>query len=187
MADSLDLLAAEIRAHHRSGCGFEPCETCTQLVPGTGPAGARVMVIGEAPGAKEDAAGEPFVGPSGRLLDELLAEAGLSRETVFITNVFKARPPGNRDPTAAEIAHHRPWLERQVELIDPALMVPLGRHALKHLAADAGIAEVHGTRIERDGRTIFPLYHPAAALHNPRLRPVLTADAMALGRALRAG
>ncbi len=185
MADLLDLLAAEIRAHRGSGCGFEPCASCTQMVPGSGPADAAVMVVGEAPGAKEDAAGKPFVGPSGRLLDELLAEAGLSRESVFITNVFKARPPGNRDPNAAEVAHHRPWLERQIELIDPALIVPLGRHALKHVAPGRPIGDVHGTRIDHDGRAIFPLYHPAAALHNPRLRPVLTADAQALGRALR--
>lgn len=182
--EQLAALHAEIRAHHGSGCGFAPCETCIQLVPGTGPADARVVLIGEAPGAKEDQQGEPFVGPSGKLLDRLLVEAGLTRATVFITNVFKARPPGNRDPTAAEVAHHRPWLEAQLEIIRPAVIVPLGRHALKRFVPDALIGEAHGTVIEQNGRRLMPLYHPAAALHNPKLRETLTADARALGRAL---
>lgn len=185
MADALTDLHAEIRAHHGSGCGFEPCETCTQLVPGTGPANAPVVLIGEAPGAKEDQRGEPFIGPSGKLLDRLLGEAGLTREEVFITNVFKARPPGNRDPTAAEVAHHRPWLEAQLAIIEPQVIVPLGRHALRRFVPDAVIGEVHGTVIGLDGRQLMPLYHPAAALHNPNLRETLAEDARALGRALR--
>ncbi len=181
----LDALHAEIRAHHGSGCGFEPCETCIQLVPGTGPADAPVVLIGEAPGAKEDQLGQPFIGPSGKLLDRLLIEAGLTRETVFITNVFKARPPGNRDPTAAEVAHHRPWLEAQLEIIQPSVIVPLGRHALKRFLPDAKIGEAHGTVIEHEGRRLMPLYHPAAALHNPNLRETLSQDARALGHALQ--
>lgn len=179
---TLDELADEIRAHRSAGCGFEPCETCTNLVPGEGAADARVVVVGEAPGAREDASGRPFVGPSGKLLEGLLAAAGLDRDAVFITNVFKARPPGNRDPRADEVAHHRPWLEAQLGLIEPALIVPLGRHALKHFAPTAQIGAVHGTRVA--GR-LFPLYHPAAALHNPRLRETLLADARALGATLR--
>lgn len=181
----LDALHAEIRAHRGSGCGFEPCETCIQLVPGTGPPDAPVVLIGEAPGAKEDQLGQPFIGPSGKLLDRLLIEAGLTRETVFITNVFKARPPGNRDPTAAEVAHHRPWLEAQLEIIQPSVIVPLGRHALKRFLPDAKIGEAHGTVIDHEGRRLMPLYHPAAALHNPNLRETLSQDARALGRALR--
>ncbi|QEC48142.1 uracil-DNA glycosylase [Baekduia soli] len=160
------------------------CETCTQLVPGEGPAGAAIVVLGEAPGAREDAEGRPFVGPAGKLLDGLLAEAGMARDEVFITNVVKARPPGNRDPRAPEVAHHRPWLEAQLELIAPALLVPLGRHALAHVAPGAKIGEVHGTVLETPERRVFPLYHPAAALHNPGLRQTLVADARALGRAL---
>lgn len=179
-AVTLEDIAREIREHR--GCGSEPCETCTQLVPGEGPDSARVVVVGEAPGAREDATGRPFVGQAGRLLDELLAEAGLERDAVFITNVVKARPPGNRDPKAAEVAHHRPWLEAQLAVVEPELVVPLGRHALRHFAADAKIGEVHGTRV---GERLFPLYHPAAALHNPRLRETLMADARALGAELR--
>jgi DNA polymerase len=178
---TLDRLAQEIRDHRASGCGFEPCETCTNMVPGEGAADARIIVVGEAPGAREDASGRPFVGPAGKLLDTLLVEAGLDRESVFITNVFKARPPGNRDPRADEIAHHRPWLDAQLALIGPELVVPLGRHALKHFAPDAQISKVHGTRV---GADVFPLYHPAAALHNPGLRETLMADARALGSAL---
>jgi uracil-DNA glycosylase family 4 len=182
--ERLDALHAEIRAHHGTGCGFEVCETCTQLVPGEGPAGASVVIVGEAPGAREDEQGRPFVGPAGKLLDGLLAEAGLSRAAVYITNVVKARPPGNRDPKAPEVAHHWPWLEEQLALIRPALLVPLGRHALGRVAPGAKIGEVHGTVLEAEGRRLFPLYHPAAALHNPGLRATLVADARALGRAL---
>jgi uracil-DNA glycosylase len=180
----LDALHEEIRAHKGSGCGFEPCETCTQMVPGEGPASAAVVIVGEAPGAREDAQGRPFVGSAGKLLDSLLAEAGLARDDVYITNVVKARPPGNRDPRRDEVAHHWPWLERQLDIVSPALLVPLGRHALGRFAPDAKIGEAHGRPLEADGRRLFPLYHPAAALHNPRLRETLVQDARALGRAL---
>jgi DNA polymerase len=180
----LDALHDEIRAHHGSHCGFEPCETCLQMVPGEGPARAPVMIVGEAPGAREDAQGRPFVGSAGKLLDALLGHAGMARDDVFITNVVKARPPGNRDPKADEVAHHWPWLEAQLEIVGPALVVPLGRHALKRFCPDAAIGAVHGTIVERDGLRLFPLYHPAAALHNPKLRETLVADAQALGRAL---
>src|SRR5919107_5366805 len=127
-AATLDELRAEISNH--SGCGFEPCETAANMVPGEGSAQAQVMLVGEAPGASEDRAGRPFVGRAGKLLDELLAEAGLAREEVFITNVLKARPPRNRDPRADEVAHHLPWLQAQLEVIGPRLIVPVGRHAL---------------------------------------------------------
>jgi uracil-DNA glycosylase len=182
--ERLDALHAEIRAHKDTGCGFEACETCTQLVPGEGPATASVVIVGEAPGAREDQQGRPFVGNAGRLLDSLLAEAGMQRDDVYITNVVKARPPNNRDPKPAEVAHHWPWLEQQLKLIKPALLVPLGRHALARFAPDAKISEAHGTVVEADGRRLFPLYHPAAALHNPKLRETLVADARALGKAL---
>jgi DNA polymerase len=180
----LDAIAEEIRNH--VPCGFEICEQATNLVPGEGSATADVVIVGEAPGASEDREGRPFVGRAGRLLDELLAEAGLRREDVFITNVVKARPPGNRDPRAAEVAHHLPWLEAQLEVIRPRLLVPLGRHALARFVDDVKIGEVHGQLLERDGRTLFPMYHPAAALHNQRLRSTLVHDAQALGQALLA-
>jgi DNA polymerase len=174
MSDALAALHEEIRAH--GGCGFEPCETATRMVPGEGPADARIMLVGEAPGANEDREGRPFVGRAGRLLDEALAAAGLDRRAVYVTNVLKARPPGNRDPRAAEVAHALPWLARQLELVAPELVVPLGRHALAHLAPGARIAEVHGRRIDAGGRALFPLYHPAAALRSRALRETFLAD-----------
>jgi DNA polymerase len=174
----LDAIAAEIRAH--ADCGFDVCAQATQLVPGEGSATADVVIVGEAPGANEDREGRPFVGRAGKLLDELLAEAGLTREEVFITNVLKARPPANRDPRADEVAHHLAWLQAQLEVISPRLVVPLGRHALARFAPGAKIGEVHGHVLERDGRTLFAMYHPAAAMHNQRLLPALRADARAL-------
>ena len=182
----LDAIAQELMDH--LPCPSEPCATCTQLVPGAGSPTADVVIVGEAPGAAEDESGVPFVGHAGKLLDVLLGEAGLVRGDVFITNVVKARPPGNRDPRADEVAHHWPWLEAQLEVLQPRLLVPLGRHALGRFAPKSDrISDVHGRVLERDGRRLFPLYHPAAALHNPSLRETLSADARALGEALRAG
>ena len=179
---ALDAIAKEIFGH--VPCGFAICEQAKNLVPGEGSATAQVMLVGEAPGAKEDETGRPFVGGAGRLLDRLLHEAGLERQEVFITNVVKARPPGNRDPKADEVAHHLPWLEAQLETIEPKLVVPLGRHALERFAPDLKITDTHGRVVERDGRTLFPMYHPAAALRNPRLRETLHEDALALREAL---
>jgi uracil-DNA glycosylase family 4 len=182
----MDLAALhdEIVAH--DGCGFEPCEAATNMVPGEGDPDAAVMLVGEAPGANEDRLGRPFVGRAGLLLEELLGAAGLARDAVWITNVVKARPPSNRDPKAAEVAHCMPWLEAEVALIRPALIVPLGRHALRHFAPAAKIAAVHGTLLPAGERTLFPLYHPAAAMYNQSLRATLFADARALGEAVRA-
>jgi uracil-DNA glycosylase len=161
------------------------CESATNLVPGDGPAEAEVVFVGEAPGASEDKAGRPFVGSAGRLLERLLADAGLRREDVYVTNVVKARPPKNRDPRKDEVAHHLPWLLAELEALQPRAVVPLGRHALAHFAPDLKISEAHGRPFERDGRTVFPWYHPAAALHNQSLRETLQVDAEALGRLLR--
>jgi uracil-DNA glycosylase len=179
---ALDDLRQEIRTHR--GCGFEPCETATNIVPGEGSASAEVMLVGEAPGASEDELGRPFVGRAGRLLDELLAEAGLAREDVYITNVVKARPPGNRDPRASEVLHWMPWLEAELGLIRPRVVVPLGRHALAHFVDGAKISEVHGRELIERGRRLFPLYHPAAGLRSTLLRATLFADARALRSAL---
>jgi uracil-DNA glycosylase family 4 len=179
---TLDDIAQDIRNH--LPCGFEPCETCTNFVPGEGPAPADVMIVGEAPGASEDKEGRPFVGRAGRLLDELLAAAGLGRDDVFITNVLKARPPKNRDPRASEVTHSMPWLEAQLALVKPRLLIPLGRHALAHFAPGEKISEVHGTTVIALERTLFPMYHPAAALHAQALRDTLFDDAKALREAL---
>jgi uracil-DNA glycosylase family 4 len=175
-------LHEEIRAH--AGCGFEPCETATRMVPGEGSATADVMLVGEAPGASEDEQGRPFVGRAGQLLDQLLAEAALDRPAVYITNVLKARPPRNRDPRPDEVAHSMPWLERQLALVAPRLVVPLGRHALLHFVPAAKISELHG-RVVRVGRwVLYPMYHPAAALRSRGLRDTLFEDARRLPAAL---
>ena len=155
-------LAEEIRGHR--GCGFEPCETCTNPVPGEGDAGADVVFVGEAPGAEEDRQGRPFVGAAGRLLDQLLESVGLARSEVFITNVLKARPPGNRDPRPGEIFHSWPWLKEQIELIRPRVIVPLGRHALECFLPGARVSRLHGCAVEQAGWTYVPLFHPGAAL-----------------------
>jgi len=176
--DALEALHEEIRAH--GGCGFEICEQAANLVPGEGSPTADVMLVGEAPGASEDKQGRPFVGRAGRLLDDLLAEAGLERADVYITNVVKARPPGNRDPTAAEAAHRLPWLEQQLALVRPRVVIPLGRHALAHFAPGRKISEVHGRLIVEGDRRLVPWLHPAAALHNQSLRETVRADARAL-------
>jgi uracil-DNA glycosylase family 4 len=154
------------------------------MVPGEGSPTADVMLVGEAPGASEDEQGRPFVGRSGRLLDELLAAAGLDREHVYITNVVKARPPGNRDPRADEVAHHMAWLEVQLALVQPRLVVTLGRHALSHFTHGAKISEVHGTVLRERGRALFPMYHPAAALRSTAVRAAAFEDARALATEL---
>src|SRR5215203_2161905 len=179
----LDELHEHIRTHR--GCGFPICDDALNLVPGEGPEDAAVMVVGEAPGRFEDEQGRPFVGRAGQLLDELLREAGFARDEVFVTNVVKARPPGNRDPTRAEVEHWMPVLEQQLALVAPRLVVPLGRHALAHFAPGARIGKVHGRAISERGRELFPLYHPAAALRSTKLRETLFADARTLGELAR--
>jgi DNA polymerase len=179
----LEGIAAEIRGH--VPCGFEICEQATNLVPGDGNPDARVVFVGEAPGASEDKQGKPFVGAAGRLLDELLEVAGLERDDVFITNIVKARPPKNRDPKPDEVAHHWPWLEAQLDVIAPRVIVPLGRHAMGRFVEGVTITDAHGTAYERDGRTIVPWYHPAAAIYNRSLRDALLQDARRLGETLR--
>jgi uracil-DNA glycosylase len=176
--DALDALHETIRTH--GGCGFEICETATNMVPGEGNPTANVMLVGEAPGASEDKQGRPFVGRAGKLLDRLLEEAGLERDAVYITNVVKARPPGNRDPKAPEVAHHMPWLEEQLALIAPSVVIPVGRHALAHFAPGRKITEVHGELIVERDRRLVPWLHPAAALRNQDLRATLLEDAQAL-------
>ena len=175
----LEALHAEIRSH--GGCGFEICENAANIVPGEGNPDAGVMLVGEAPGASEDQQGRPFVGRAGKLLDQLLEEAGLVREDVFITNVVKARPPGNRDPKADEVAHHMPWLEQQLALIRPNVVIPLGRHALAHFAPGRKITEVHGELLVERERRLVPWLHPAAALRSREMRATLLQDARALG------
>lgn len=146
------------------------------------------MVVGEGPGRQEDLSGRPFVGRAGRLLEELLAHAGLSRDDVYITNVVKHRAAAytgtghDRPPTAGEIEACGTWLEAQVEIIRPRVIVTLGRHALAAFLPYAAIGECHGCPQSGGRRTILPLYHPSYALHNPTVRPILFRDMLALKR-----
>lgn len=158
----------------------------TRTVPGEGSPLTDVLLVGEGPGAREDATGRPFVGPAGQLLDELLRAIGWSREQVFIANVVKCRPPANRDPEPDEISACRPYLDRQEAALDPAVIVTLGRHSLRRYLPDARIGEVHGRLRRSGGRFVFPMYHPAAALHQASLRETLFADMRGLPAALLA-
>jgi len=166
--------------------------TRTQVVFGSGNANAGVMFIGEAPGANEDRQGLPFVGQAGKLLDKLLAEIELERADVFIANVLKCRPPGNRDPQPDEIATCRGYLERQVELIEPDVICTLGNFATKLLRGDtAGISRLHGQAEERilgpRAIRLYPLHHPAAALYTPATLEALRADFQRIPKLLALG
>ncbi|MGH2533645.1 MAG: uracil-DNA glycosylase family protein [Thermomicrobiales bacterium] len=148
----------------------------THAVPGEGNPNARVMLIGEGPGWHEDQQGRPFVGNAGKFLNELLGHAGLKREDVFITNVVKCRPPGNRDPLPDEIAACAPFLERQIAAIDPDVIVTLGRFSMAKWFPGERISRIHGQPKRVDGRMIVPMYHPAAALHQAALRGSIEED-----------
>lgn len=152
-------------------------EGTKQAVPGDGNPDADILFIGEAPGQKEDELGVPFVGAAGKLLNELLATINMNREDIFIANVIKHRPPGNRDPLPEEIAVYAPWLAKQIEIIDPKIIITLGRFSMDFvLGSGFSISKIHGEPKRKNGRVIVPLYHPAAALYSGNLRPTLFAD-----------
>ncbi|MDP6409597.1 MAG: uracil-DNA glycosylase [Planctomycetota bacterium] len=148
-------------------CGL--CETRTQTVFMDGPARARVMFVGEAPGADEDRLGVPFVGRAGQLLTDIITKGmGLERSAVAIANVLKCRPPSNRDPSRWEKELCTPWLERQIELVAPEVLIPLGRHASGHLlTSDASMGAMRGRVHELGGRRVVPTFHPAYLLRSP--------------------
>lgn len=152
----------------------------TNLVMGDGNLDADIVFIGEAPGKKEDESGLPFVGAAGKFLNTMLAQAELDRGDVYITNIVKYRPPNNRDPSKSEKAAFLPYLLRQLEIIQPKVVITLGRHSMEYFLPDAMIGEVHGTphdvRIGEARLLILPLYHPAAALYNGSLRQTLIDD-----------
>jgi DNA polymerase len=158
------------------------CEKCDlhhsrkHSVPGEGPGDAELMFIGEGPGFHENEQGRPFVGPAGAFLEELLASIGLSRQKVFITNVVKCRPPGNRDPQFEELEACASYLDRQIQAINPKVIVTLGRFSMARFLPNAKISEVHGQAVQVRGRLVAPMYHPAAALHQPSLRSTVEAD-----------
>lgn len=148
----------------------------TKAVPGEGPANAEIMFIGEAPGFHEDREGRPFVGAAGKYLDELLASIGMQRAQVYICNVIKCRPPQNRDPLPEEMEACRPYLDRQIELINPQVILTISRFAMARWFPDKKISEIHGKPKRIGHRVILPMYHPAAALHQPSLKRVLEED-----------
>jgi DNA polymerase len=161
---------------------IKTCQNCilaqgrTNTVPGEGPDDAEIMFIGEGPGFHEDRQGRPFVGAAGKYLDELLQTIDLDRESVYITNVVKCRPPGNRDPQPAEIDACRAYLDKQIDLIRPRLIVTMGRFSMQRYFPGASISRIHG-QPKRVGNVIYyPMFHPAAALHQPRWRSLVEED-----------
>jgi DNA polymerase len=145
-------------------------------VPGAGPANAEIMFIGEGPGFHENEQGLPFVGAAGKFLDELLTSINLKRSEVFITNVVKCRPPGNRDPQADELSACNEYLERQIQAINPKVIVTLGRFSMTRFLPNAKISNVHGQAMQIKGRLVVAMYHPAAALHQRSLKATIEAD-----------
>ena len=154
----------------------ELATTATQLVFGEGNPAAEVVFIGEAPGKSEDKEGKPFVGASGKLLTEMLKSISLSRQDVYITNIVKYRPPNNRDPLPDEKLAFLPYLQAQLDVIEPDLVVTLGRHSLNCFLPDLSISQVHGQPKRYKGRVYLPLFHPAAALYNGSMRQTLMED-----------
>lgn len=145
-------------------------------VPGEGPANAELLFIGEGPGFHENEQGRPFVGAAGSFLEELLASIGMKREQVFITNIIKCRPPGNRDPQPPEIEACSGYLERQIRAINPKVIVTLGRFSMSRFIPNGRISALHGRAQQVGGRTVVAMYHPAAALHQPSLRRTIEQD-----------
>jgi uracil-DNA glycosylase family 4 len=159
--------------------------TATKVVPGEGNPKAAVMFIGEAPGFNEDQMGRPFVGRAGQLLEKLLAKIGLSRKDVYITNVVKHRPPKNRAPNKDEIRTCLPYLYRQIQIINPKVIVPLGRFALEVFISDQTISKIHGQLFKAKGRLIYPVYHPAAALRSGAVLRELEKDFTKLPKVIK--
>ena len=158
------------------------CQKCPlakgrkNAVPGEGPSSVEIMFIGEGPGYHENQQGKPFVGQAGAFLDELLAAADLKREDVFITNVVKCRPPNNRDPMPEELAACAHYLDEQIALLDPKVIVTLGRFSMAKFIENGKISQIHGKAHKVGKRLVVTMYHPAAALHQPALRPALVED-----------
>jgi uracil-DNA glycosylase len=150
--------------------------TRTHAVPGEGPIPCEVMFIGEGPGMNEDRQGRPFVGAAGQFLDELLRAAGLRRDEVYICNVLKCRPPNNRDPLPTEIEACGDFLDEQIAMVDPLVIVSLGRYSMARFFPQAKISRVHGQSRDIGGRMFVPMYHPAAALHQQSLRETIVQD-----------
>jgi len=154
----------------------ELARTRTQTVPGEGPEKPQIVFIGEAPGYHEDQQGRPFVGQAGQFLEQLLNSIGLKRSDVYICNVIKCRPPNNRDPLPTEIKNCQKWLDQQLELLFPRMIVTLGRYSLAKFFPGEPISKIHGKARKQDNIIYFAMYHPAAALHQQSLRQTIEAD-----------
>ena len=159
----------------------------TKVVPGEGAEDADLLFIGEAPGWHEDQQGRPFVGPAGQFLDQLLASIDLRREEVYIANVIKCRPPQNRDPLPAEIQNCCKWLDRQIEIIQPQMIITLGRYSLARYFPNQSIGKIHGKPRKSGGVIYYPMYHPAAALHQGSLRRTIETDMLKIPQILAQG
>ena len=166
------------RVHACTDCPLS--NSRTNAVPGEGPADAPIMFIGEGPGYQEDRQGRPFVGQAGQFLEKLLASIGFTRQDVFIANMVKCRPPNNRDPLPAEIAACSKYLDRQIELLNPKLVVTLGRFSLAKFFPRESISKARGKARQVDGLTVYPIMHPAAALHRQELGKVIEDDFKAI-------
>jgi uracil-DNA glycosylase family 4 len=183
MTDAVEILA-EISKQ------VEVCENCKlhfsrkRSVPGEGPANAEILFIGEGPGFYENEQGRPFVGQAGKFLDELLTTAGYDRSSVFITNVVKCRPPENRDPELDELTACAVYLDEQIETINPHVIVTLGRISMGKFLPAARISAVHGKPFKVNDRLVVPMFHPAAALHQPSLKTTIIADFAALPKVI---
>jgi len=181
------VLCSKVEALQELNREITSCRLCglwrgrTRAVPGEGSPAARVMFVGESPGKEEDIQGRPFVGRSGRLLDSLSRQIGLDRRRVYITSVLKCRPPGNRPPRGDEIRACKPFLERQISVVDPEVIVLLGSVASKTLLGKGRVASLHGTFLEAEGRKYFVTYHPAAGLRFPMIRKELEVDFRKIG------
>ncbi len=184
--DSLEKIEEEIR-----NCARCPLHKSRKnAVPGEGEHKKKIMFVGEAPGRQEDLQGRPFVGSAGKFLDELLASIGLSRKDVYITNIVKCRPPGNRDPTDEEIKLCSPYLDRQIALLKPRIICPLGRFSAKYILEKYGfpmdsISRIHGKVFRTENIVIIPFYHPAAALYHQELKSKLREGFRTLERVMK--
>ncbi|MBC7257325.1 MAG: uracil-DNA glycosylase, partial [Chloroflexi bacterium] len=177
---TLEDLNAQIRTCQR--CRL--AKSRTLAVPGEGPLDAKIMFIGEAPGFHEDQQGRPFVGAAGQFLEELLASINLTRQQVFIANVIKCRPPNNRDPQPDEIEACRPFLEQQIALIKPKIIVTLGRYSMALAFSNVTISRIHGQPKRVGDIVYFPMFHPAAALHQPQYRALIERDILKIPQIL---
>jgi uracil-DNA glycosylase family 4 len=169
---------------------IERCQDCelgkhrTRVVPGEGPEKTNILFIGEAPGWHEDQQGRPFVGPAGKYLEELLDSIGLKRDQVYIANVIKCRPPANRDPLPGEIQACSKWLDHQIELLHPKMIVTLGRYSMAKYFSNQSISQVHGKAKKQDNIIFYAMYHPAAALHQGSLRKTIETDMLKIPKIL---